>query len=284
MDSIGDKYPVENHAEWREKVQDYVDAGDRGEEPVYVGREDLFDKVARMAGKVARMARSAVRGQTDSRTIVVSGAPGAGKTAFVRELTRRWNDGSRPGIAVWLRPGAMNAIRLYRELSDILAVPVADRADHYRTKEIGGNAGLVKGKVSETDVTVSPGDIDRIRESDEVPWSLIKENFGKHLNPENPLLLLCDEAQNMDEEDKALRTFLDSLHSGATGQSPIPLVPVFTGLSDTTAKIVACGVTRPTGGNNVTLGGLSDKEAKNYALRTLMHLDAEVGSTGERAR
>ena len=160
MDRIGDKYSVENHAEWREKVQDYVDAGDRGEEPVYVGREDLFDKVARMAGKVARMARSAVRGQTDSRTIVVSGAPGAGKTAFVRELTRRWNDGSRPGIAVWLRPGAMNAIRLYRELSDILAVPVADRADHYGTKELGGNAGLVKGKVSETDVTVSPGDID----------------------------------------------------------------------------------------------------------------------------
>ena len=276
------KYPVGNHAEWREKVRRYIcagyrsRAGDRGEEPVYVGRDHIFHLVGEMVA-------AACEGQTDSRTVVVSGAPGAGKTAFVREVAKRWNDGARPGVAVWLRPGAMNALRLFRELSDVLAVPVAERADYYRAKEFAGDVGLVKGKLSETNAKVSPGDADRIRESDEVPWSLIEKRFGEHLNHENPLLLLCDEAQNMNANSEALRTFLDSLHSGDAGRSAIPLVPVFTGLSDTTEKIVECGITRPTAGNKVTLGALSRAEAEAYALKTLVHLEADA-MQNERAR
>ena len=268
MGSERTKYPVENHEAWREKVLDYIDAGDRGAEPVYVGREDLFDKVDRMA-------RSAVRGQTDSRTIVIAGAPGAGKTAFMRELKKRWNDGALPGVAVSLRPGGLNGIRLFRELSAAWGVPVAEHGEHSRTTEIGGGA-VVKGKMADTDATESLGDIERIRESDEVPWELIKERFGEHLNAENPLLLLCDEAQNMNAGSEALKTFLDSLHSGDDGSSPIPLVPVFAGLSDTTAMISKCGVTRPTAGNDVSLGGLSEKDAKAYVLRTLVHLGVDA--------
>ena len=77
----------------------------------------------------------------------------------------------------------------------------------------------------------------------------------------------------MNAKSEALRTFLDSLPSGDEGPSPIPLVPVFAGLSDTTERIVECGITRPTGGNNVPLGGLSDREAKEYVLKTLRYLE-----------
>ena len=39
------KTPADGHEKWREKVLDYVAAGDRGEEPHYVGRKDVFEKV-----------------------------------------------------------------------------------------------------------------------------------------------------------------------------------------------------------------------------------------------
>ena len=74
--------PVENHAEWRAKVEDYIDEGDRGVEPIYVGREDLLHTTSRMV-------RSATK---SSRTFVVSGGPGAGKTAFLNKVAEEWKD------------------------------------------------------------------------------------------------------------------------------------------------------------------------------------------------
>ena len=259
------EYPVENHAGWREKVQDYVDAGDRGEEPVYVGREELFDKVDRMA-------RSVVHGQTDSRTVVIAGAPGAGKTAFMRELKKRWNADDRPGLAVSLRPGGLNPSNLVEKIAEAVGEPVLEAQQDTKTTR-GGLAGGVKLEQETSRSVAQPGDMERVPRSDEVPWSLIKDRFGARLNADSPLLLLCDEAQNMNAKSEALRTFLDSLPSGDEGPSPIPLVPVFAGLSDTTERIVECGITRPTGGNNVPLGGLSDREAKEYVLKTLRYLE-----------
>ena len=189
---------AKNHEGWREKVRRYVRAGDRGEEPVFVGRESLFRKVTDMGA-------AASEGQTDSRTIIVAGAPGAGKTAFMRELKKRWNE-NRRGLAVSLRPGGLTPATLFEKIAEAVDEPVR------------------------------PGDMERVLRSDEVPWSLIKERFGEHLNADSPLLLLCDEAQNMDDESKPLRTFLDSLHGGDDGASPIPLVPVLAGLSDTTLE------------------------------------------------
>ena len=261
------KHAAKNHEEWREKVRRYVRAGDRGEEPVFVGRESLFEKVIDMGA-------AAAEGQTDSRTIVVAGAPGAGKTAFMRELKKRWNEG-RLGLAVSLRPGGLTPAMLFEKIAEAVDEPVQEtREDTTTTK--GGVSGGVKLERERSHRVVRPGDMERVLRSDEVPWSLIRERFGEHLNADSPLLLLCDEAQNMDDESKPLRTFLDSLHSGDDGPSPIPLVPVLAGLSDTTSKIVECGVSRPTDENDVSMGALSEKETEEYALKTLVHLDADA--------
>lgn len=77
--------PVESHEAWRKKVRRYVDAGNRGVEPCYVGREDLLRQTARMV-------EGASNKQRDSRTLVISGAPGAGKSAYLREIERLWKD------------------------------------------------------------------------------------------------------------------------------------------------------------------------------------------------
>ena len=258
---------------WRTKVQDYIDTGDRGEEPCYVGRADLFDKVDSMV-------RSACRGTRDSRTIIVNGAPGAGKTAFVREVQKRWRDDA---VVVELAPGDMNPVKLFRKVSGNLDVPVSERQDRARTRDVGASAGFAKARVSETTTTVSPGDLERLRESDGVPWELLRERFGQRLNERHPLILLCDEAQNMTPSD-ARATFLGSLHRGDhDNRVPIPLVPVFAGLADTRTRLRDCGLTRPTEDNVIPLGGLSRNESREYALRVLAHLNA-VGTQRELAR
>ena len=167
------------HDEWRTKVRRYIGAGDRGEEPCYVGRAELFEKV----GSMVETARD---GERDRRTIVVSGAHGAGKTAFLRELAKRWQ---KDAVVVALRPGGMKPIRLFRAVSAVLSVPAAEREDRTRTREVGAGAAVVKGKVSTSTTSVSPGDVERLRESDEVPWGLLKERFGAHLGVDRPLIL-----------------------------------------------------------------------------------------------
>lgn len=77
--------PGEGHEAWRRKVRRYVDAGNRGVEPCYVGREDLLRQTARMVESASNI-------QRDSRTLVISGAPGAGKSAYLREIERLWKD------------------------------------------------------------------------------------------------------------------------------------------------------------------------------------------------
>ena len=99
-----------------------------------------------------------------------------------------------------------------------------------------------------------------------------------------PLILICDEAQTLDQEDKATKGMLRSLHRGDLDRDdPIPTVPIFAGLANTEEVMGDCGISRGTGGNFVPLGGLTGGQSREYALKILEHLDAD-GSQAEKAR
>ena len=167
-------------------MQDYIDAGDRGEEPHYVGRQSLF-------GRVDSMRRGATRGQPESRTIVIGGAPGAGKTAFVRELIKRTN-ASGKALAVELDPDTMTGIGLFGALRKRTGTAMRNE----RTRSGGGSLSLGAVKAESRVTSVAPSDRRIIREDGGgVPWDLIRQRFGDHLPPGRPILLLCDEAQAM---------------------------------------------------------------------------------------
>lgn len=79
----------------REALQAYSEKKDRGREPVFVGREDLFDLAAGNA-------RAASRGDAEGRTVCIAGPPGIGETAFLREMRERtaageWGANDRHG-------------------------------------------------------------------------------------------------------------------------------------------------------------------------------------------
>lgn len=83
----------------------YVDSADRTSPLVFVGRQQELERLD------ATIVNVAERG-TEGATTVVSGVPGAGKTALARELAKRWTgrevDG-RPVSVVRLGVGALDA-------------------------------------------------------------------------------------------------------------------------------------------------------------------------------
>ena len=83
----------------------YVDSADRTSPLVFVGRQRELERLD------ATIVNVAERG-TEGATTVVSGVPGAGKTALARELAKRWTgrevDG-RPVSVVRLGVGALDA-------------------------------------------------------------------------------------------------------------------------------------------------------------------------------
>ena len=83
----------------------YVDSADRTSPLVFVGRRRELERLD------AAIVNVAERG-TEGATTVVSGVPGAGKTALARELAKRWAGrevAGRPVCVVRLGVGALNA-------------------------------------------------------------------------------------------------------------------------------------------------------------------------------
>lgn len=221
-----------DHEAWRAKVRHYIGVGDRGEEPCFVDRTDLFELVELMV-------ETACSGDSDSRTVVITGAAGVGKTAFLRELKKRWQD---KAVVVELLPHEMTPYDLLARATSAVGSSVQERREFCPS----------------------------------VPWELLKERFGKHMGGDRPLLLLCDEAQTLDPDKEATRAMVRSLHRGDLDETtPIPVVPVFAGLADTRKTLNDCGLTRITANNHVPVGRLAPKECKEYALKVLRHLDAE---------
>ena len=264
MDNEADK--TADREAWQAKVRHYIGVGDRGEEPCFVGRTDLFELIDLMV-------EAACGGERDSRTAVISGAPGAGKTAFVRELKRRWKD---EAVVIELLPHEMTPYDLFARTANAVGSSVQEE----RERRIDVKGGLkipgVELGAGGTETTTLPGDDELTERTLGVPWELLKERFGKHMGGDRPLLLLCDEAQTLDPDKEATRAMVRSLHRGDLDETtPIPVVPVFAGLADTRKTLNDCGLTRITANNHVPVGRLAPKECKEYALKVLRHLDAE---------
>ncbi len=268
--------PIESHAEWREKVKRYIRAGDRGEEPCYIGREDTFHLVGEMVA-------GACEGQRAGRTVVIGGAPGAGKSAFVRELEKRRRADGR-AVVVELEDHEMNPYDLFARVTKALDAKVREQMD--RTIVVKGGAKVLGAEVggSGGETTTRPGDDELTRRSLGMPWELLRARYGRVLNADCPLIVYCDEAQNLDHEDKVARAMVRSMHRGDLDtDNPIPVVPIFAGLANTEEVMGQCGISRGTGGNFVPLGGLTGAQSREYALKIMGHLDAE-GSEGEKIR
>lgn len=214
---------------------------DRLPPAAFVGRQDIIADIEH-AVAVASAGGAAVRG----RTRLVFGAPGAGKTALLHELARRWRARAADGdanapVPVDCEPGELASPVAFTEavLSALIPELSYDVATATAAEGGGGVPGVAGLRVSRT--TSVPSLVESVQVG-RTPWAAIREaTHPDRLS--SPIVLLVDEAQNMPGDPGAdgRTRLLSEIHGGRHG---LPIVAVLGGLGDSKQVMARRGISR----------------------------------------
>ena len=265
----------EQHGAWQATLDEYIDLGDRSREPVFVGRDEHLEKIERSL----RTARS----DASSRTVIFQGAPGAGKSALLRELRERY-EGADAVLAVEVDPGDMCPRGVFDALAQALDIERRGETETSRRVEGVAKLAVVGAEVSTTILNRSPSDTAELERTRIVPWQLMRKRLGDAL-AHRAVLLLCDEAQTLLHEGAppGVRQTVQSLHRGDPARGFLRIVPVFAGLSDTGDVLDECGVTREAIDNAMSLPPLDIARSSEYATKILGYLGVNTNTSDARA-
>ena len=212
-----------------EGLTKFVRTGDRDDARFFVGRTGVIEHIGDVCGSV-RESAGAGRGPKGA-TQLLRGAPGAGKTAILSELTRLWEAGGKEKPAtVMLEPADLGDPASVATLIAEAVWPGA--SSDWRTQRswsVGGAVGVGgTGADGRTEGSVYPEDAHL--------------NTLKRMRPgrtwPRPVCLMVDEIQTVGPEAGPM---LLALHTAWHG---LPVVPVYAGLGDSHDTLRAAGLTR----------------------------------------
>ncbi len=241
--------------ERRAALREYVATQARGRPPVFAGR----GKVVRAIEGNAEAALGAWRAgdRVPGLTQVVQGAPGAGKSALLAHLERKWDRARRAGD-----PGVPIAVNLpVPDLADRRALPRALRA------ALPGRAGeewvpAVVGGLASMLASETVGEV-----ASDAARKLFEGDGFRH-----PLVLMVDEAQEIRPRHREAG-IVQKLHQGHT--HGIPVLPVLAGLGHLREHLGRPGIGLSRFSNELesihTLGPLSDGEVRELFVAWLDH-------------
>ena len=213
---------------------EFSEETDRDSGRFFVGREAEIGLVGKAAEKWTRSVKS---GDAPLGVVLISGAPGAGKTALLGQLLKH-PPPTTAALSVPLLRLSSEA-ELVRSLTDALTKPAGGVAGGLRPSGVTANLGLAKFSwgLSSTPPTTL-GDLDR----------------GLSVGGAAAAMLLIDEVQTATPDQVRM---LAALHLGATG---FPLVPVLAGLSDSSDVLSAGGISRRAATYDLRLDRLHEGE------------------------
>ena len=252
-----------------EALRDFAARGDRDDTPFFAGRSEQIAAIDDLCARALARAKDgdALKGATQ----LFQGAPGAGKTALLSEMRRRW--AGRAGRRGYTCPIPVR-IR-FHELADEAIVtgriaeavdPTAER-DYRRTsiRSISGQAGIPgMGSGRGTYRTGVAPPVPSFHE--------LSRRFPQH-SWSRPVCLMVDEIQNADRSALAV---LDTMHEAELG---LPIVPVLAGLGNSYDVLsVDVGLSRFEIDSVHSLGALAPEEARQ-AVEAMLS-ECRVDRTG----
>ena len=256
----------------REHLRELSESGERGDPLVFAGREYIIDKVIR---KTRQLPPTGPAGNT----VLIEGAPGAGKTALLNELAKRLEAQGASVVARPEIPSQNNIETIYAKLATALAQAPSGsgRTTTHRTRQTSvriagagvgrtsgesttvirfctpsGGAGVNRksGESTASQKILDPDDIAALRQSR--PWA-----------DRDRAVVLMDEIQNIASGEAAVH-FVRTLHT----QTSIPVLLVCAGLSNSEKTLASVGLSRIGSDNVINLGPLSLEESVDCARRT----------------
>lgn len=246
-------------AETAEKLADWAMTGERDAPVAFVGREREIDFATRQITTWRpRMSRG--------RTIVIQGAPGAGKTALLGEIERRLPSVIPDGRSMYLEtPWTAQDIPAVLEGLALQMMGVV--GDSFRTAAstettVGVRAALAARRGRSR--TLSPPDL--------TTWRAFERLFERRATEARPTLLLVDEVQRL-ASDADTTQLLFSLHD----QTTFPLVLVCGGLSTSPAHLAKLGLARLDATHVRRVDALTLDEARRSLEESLRIMADDVG-------
>ena len=246
---------TQDQAHAAEKLTNWADVGERSAPVAFVGRD-------REIGLAIRQLANWRTGSEAGRTVVAQGAPGAGKTALLREIGRR------------LPAAIPNAVSMYLP-TPWIGEDVPDLLEDLATRMMGTrHAG--NGSESASGVRAYQVATHALPRTIAPPLLRTWRAFERHLAPmagqARPTLLLVDEVQRIGTGEAA-KNLLHELHD----QTTFPLVLVCGGLSTSAARLGEAGLSRPAEANILRIDTLSPAEAQRSLDESLRIMADDVG-------
>lgn len=240
--------------------EDWLERRDRADgyrEPFFAGRAAEFDAFREAA-------RGLAKGFVGGETLVFQGAPGAGKSALMKECIAAVEAHSTveaPWVAAQLLP---STLQYPTGTAESIKVAVGRERERLAAAESRRDGVLERGRQRGRDaiesVTERGAGIMGVRvgarpEREHIDVQSAFRRIGSMCDGAR-VVLFVDEAQNL---AAGAEEVLDALHRGQTG---IALLPVFLGLGDTAAVLRKRGISRPPANRLVEMLPLRPEEAQ----------------------
>ena len=221
-----------------EGLREFATETGRVDPPVFVGRGEFIREFQRDIQTRTRKWYDGKPGPWKGGSWLFQGAPGAGKTALLRELKKITVPNSvglykNPEVCMLKKEALNSDTKLESELLSLF--PGNWLGDLIR--EIGLRLSLFGGG----------GEISAEKQAATKAWRRKVKKAMNNPGAFRPLLVMIDEAQEI--EDKA-RAQLGWLHEGTHG---LPILPVFGGLAWTRKRFKKLGLSRIDGNRAITL-------------------------------
>ena len=218
-----------------EGLQDFADETDREESPIFVGRERETEHVLRQAELVGKAHAEGRR--TQGATIVITGCPGSGKSAFLGHFARTF--AKRELTRTVLIPVECSDLDLTARNSKELQAQLAELAMEKKEGLHETFQALLK----------DAGQALKLRNTFERLEQQISNDAGKR----TVVCLLVDEIQTVTEASAAA---VQLLHTRSF--SP-PVLPIYAGLDDSIDRLQRIGrISRLSANAHMTMGALRE--------------------------